>query len=344
VSSWIDFKELRASLDFGRVLTHYGVEIKAKGFQHLGYCPLPGHDGKRNSPSFSANLEKGIFHCFGCQAKGNVLDFAVLMEKKDPTHGRSVREVALALRQKLCPAVPVQGKSKKTKAEHAEPEVEELPLETEGSAIVNPLLDFELKGLDASHPYLAGRGFSKETIAHFGLGYCSRGYHAGRIAIPLHDAAGKLVGYAGRLVDDSKIDEENPRYLLPASREHDGAVHEFKKTLFLYNGFRLTSPVESLIVVEGFPSVWWLHQNEFTRVVGTMGAECSEEQAALIVSRVRPDGRVWFMPDGDKAGDKFAVSLYRQIAVHRFVRWAKLEKDMQPTDLSAEELSGILSV
>ena len=59
--NWIDFKALRARLDFAQVMEHYGVEIKRKGEQHMGFCPLPNHNGKRNSPSFSANLEKGIF-------------------------------------------------------------------------------------------------------------------------------------------------------------------------------------------------------------------------------------------------------------------------------------------
>lgn len=328
--SWIDFKELRSKLRFADVLAHYGVEIKAKGEQHMGFCPLPKHGGKRNSPSFSANLERGIFHCFGCQAKGNILDFAVLMEGKNPEVGRELKSVALLLREKFCSS----GATPTTPPPEAKPDDGQREL----ALVVNAPLDFELKGLDQSHPYLSGRGFVRETAAQFGLGFCARGYHAGRIAIPLHDDRGQLVGYAGRIVDDSKIDEENPRYLLPAPRERDGTRLEFKKTHFLYNGFRFKSPVESLIVVEGFPSVWWLAQNGFSRVVGTMGAECSEEQAALIVSHVREDGRVWFIPDGDKAGEKFGDSLLRQISPHRFVRWVKLEKDKQPTDISVEEL------
>ena len=338
--SWIDFKELRSKVSISDVLTHYGVEIKAKGKQHLGFCPLPKHGGNRRSPSFSVNLEENIFHCFGCQAKGNQLDLAVFMEGKSPENGRELREVALMLRAKFCPTngKPAGAKKVATKASAPNDQQRELPL------VVNAPLDFELQGLDAAHPYLSGRGFVKETVAHFGLGYCSRGYHAGRIAIPLHNAEGKLIGYAGRIVDDAKIDDENPRYLLPAPRERDGALLEFKKTLVLYNGFRFKSPVESMIIVEGFPSVWWLTQNGFSRVVGTMGAECSEEQAALIVSHVRPDGRVWFIPDGDKAGEKFADSLLRQISPHRFVRWVKLEKDKQPTDMSVEEVKSRLAI
>ena len=63
-TNWIDFKALRAKLDFEAVLKHYGVEVKRKGNQHQGFCPLPNHNGKKNSPSFSAQLEKGIFQCF----------------------------------------------------------------------------------------------------------------------------------------------------------------------------------------------------------------------------------------------------------------------------------------
>src|SRR5205814_99745 len=83
------------------------------------------------------------------------------------------------------------------------------------------------KSNEANHPYLIGRGFNAETIKYFGLGFCSRGMMKDRIAIPIHDPGGRLVGYAGRLVDNEMIDEEHPRYLFPGSRNRDGVVHEF---------------------------------------------------------------------------------------------------------------------
>ena len=332
-TNWIDFKELRAKLDFEQVLRHYGVEVKRKGNQHHGYCPLPNHNGKKNSPSFSAQLEKGIFQCFGCGAKGNILDFAAMMEKTDPKDGAALHKVAAELQKRFCPELTdaPQAKAAEKKQPEAKPK-DERPV------VVNAPLDFELKGLNYEHPYLLNRGFSKDTIEHFGLGFCSRGMLKDRIAIPLHDHEGKLVGYAGRVVDDNTISEDNPRYRLPGKREHNGKIFEFRKTLFLYNGFRFKAPVDDLIVVEGFTSVWWLKQNGLPNVVSVMGADCGERQAELIVSLVKPAGRVWFVPDGNEAGERCAQSLLLKVSPYRFVRWVKLGEDKQPTDLSAEQL------
>jgi DNA primase len=333
--TWIDFRALRSKLDFEQVLRHYGVEVRRKGKQHLGYCPLPNHNGKKNSPSFSANLEKGIFQCFGCGAKGNLLEFAVLMEKADPKDGAALHEVAVELQKRFCPEIG-DATAKTEKAATKQPE--KIEPKRELPVVVNASLDFELKGLDAGHPYLLGRGFTPETIKHFGLGFCSRGYLKNRVVIPLHDASGTFVGYAGRVVDDSLITKDNPRYKFPGERERDGRLYQFRKTLFVYYGFWVRAPVDDLPVVEGFPSVWWLVQNGLPDVVSTMGSDCSERQAELIVSLVKPKGRVWIVPDGDKAGERYAQTLLSLISPHRFVRWVKMADGKQPTDLSAEQL------
>ena len=88
----------------------------------------------------------------------------------------------------------------------------------------------------------------------------------------------------GRVVDDATITEGNPRYRFPGTRERDGKPFEFRKTAFLYNGFRFKEPLEDLVVVESFTSVWWLWQNSLPNVVATMGADCSEKQVELIVA------------------------------------------------------------
>jgi DNA primase len=338
MSGWINFKELRSKLDFELVLRHYGVDVKRKGDQHHGFCPLPNHGGNKNSPSFSANLTRGIFQCFGCGAKGNVLEFAAYMEKVDLEDGSALRGVALKLQARFC--AELAKESERTEKRQASnpagaPKVEPTPTPT---VVINAPLDFELKGLDAAHPYLLGRGFTSETIKYFGAGFCSRGMLKDRVAIPLHDSEGRLVGYAGRLVDDKLVNNENPKYRFPGTRTRDGKRFEFRKSLFLYNGFRLQKHLDDVIVVEGFFSVWWLHQCGFRQVVATTGADCSKKQAELIVSFLRPGGRVWIIPDGDQAGERVAQSLFAQISPFHFVRWVKLAKDTQPTDLSAEQL------
>lgn len=334
MNAWINFKELRAKLDFEQVLRHYQVEIKRKGNQHHGFCPLPNHNGKRNSPSFSANLERGIFQCFGCGAKGNVIEFAAHMERVPLSDGTAFRALAVRLQERFCPEA---GATPETKGK---PEAKRVKKESQDdlAKVINAPLDFELKGLDAKHPYLLSRGFTQGTIDHFGLGFCSRGYLKDRIAIPLHDHAGKLVGYAGRVVDDSKIGEDNPRYRFPGDRERDGKVYEFRKTLLLYNGYRIKGPFDRLFVVESFTATWWLVQNDLPDVVGIMGADCSDEQAKLIVSLVKPDGQVWAMTDGDPAGERCAASILTRVAQHRLTRWVKLDEGKQPTDLSEQEL------
>jgi DNA primase len=69
-----------------------------------------------------------------------------------------------------------------------------------------------------------------------------------------------------------------------------------------------------------------------------MGADCSERQAELIVSLVKPAGRVWLVPDGDKAGEHYIQTLLLLVSPHRLVRWVKLDESKQPTDLLAAQL------
>ncbi len=344
MSTWIDFKELREQLDFAAVLRHYGAELKAKGDQQQGFCPLPDHNGQRNSPSFSANVKKGIFQCFGCGAKGNIIEFSALMEKLNPKDGRDLRKAALVLKKQFVPDAEVT-RTRNPKAgfqREAKAKLAELPIKEEKPVLINPTLDFELKDLDSEHPYLAQRGLNEETIRHFGLGFCSRGYLKNRMVVPLHSSDSRLIGYAGRIVNDEDISKDCPKYQFPGSRERAGRILEFRKSEFLYNGHRLKSQVSDLIVVEGLLSVHWLYQSKIPYAVGLMGWACSERQAELIVSHVKANGRVWILSDGDEAGERCAVNVFQMVAPYRALRWVKLGEKKQPTDYSGEELKGLL--
>jgi DNA primase len=264
------------------------------------------------------------------------LEFAALMEMADPADGDALRAVAVALQSRFFP----EGTSSRPKpavAEKPQPAARELPV------VVNAPMDFELKGLDHGHEYLRGRGFSAETMSYFGVGFCLRGMLKDRIAIPLHDGEGRLIGFAGRMADDSAICDGNPKYLFPSRRERNGTIYAFDKSLVVYNGHRQKAPCDDLIVVQGIPAVWWLCQHGFPRTVSLMGAECSDEQVDAITGLVKPGGCLWLMTDGTEAGDGLARIALGRFAQRRAVRWARLERDKQPTDLASAELERCLT-
>lgn len=355
-AEWIDFKALRQQLKLTDVLRHYRIDLRTKGHRAMGLCPLPTHpkrgDGKRTA-SFSASLDRGLWNCFGCKAGGNALDLAIRMEGKSPDDPDTVRAVALSLvrafnldaggEQPARASTRPPGRRRQKdpapdppQAETAQPRVPELPV------TVNAPLDFELKQLDPAHPYLSGRGFLPETVRRFGLGFCSRGLLKDRIAIPLHDPAGQLVGYAGRLVDDALVDDEHPRYLLPGPRERDGKRYELHKSELLYNAHRAARPADTLIVVEGFPSVWWLDQHGYPDIVALMGSSCSDAQASLIVELLSDEGTLVVLTDGDDPGRGCAGELFVKLGHRRTLRYAKLDGGEQPTDLRGDELAALL--
>jgi DNA primase len=339
MSAWIDFKALREQLDVLKVLRLYNIELKRKGTQAVGFCPLPTHQGKGKSPSFSISLERKIFQCFGCGAKGNILELVARLEKLDPANPHDLRRAAITLQEKMgtqsVAKMPVSAKP-------ASPASNSALAQGNVPVLINEPLDFELKNLDSKPPYLLNRGFTEAALSHFGLGYCTKGLFAGRVVIPLRDMQGRLIGYAGRIIFDEAIDDENPKYLFPSKRERNGNTYEFAKSLFVYNGHTIKAPVHDLIVVEGFPSVWWLWQHGFRDVVAVMGSSCSVDQANIIINLVSKSGRVWLLTDGDKAGEKCAADLFFDVGPHRFCKWVKL-REGQPTDCNLRQLNELLA-
>ncbi|MEM9754017.1 MAG: toprim domain-containing protein [Planctomycetota bacterium] len=351
---WIDFDQLKAQLTLEAVLTHHDIELRGSGDQRHGFCPLPTHTGSgraKRSPSFSANLGKNAWQCFGCGAKGNALELAVRLAGFDPDDKADFRRGCLAVRDAfgLAEAAaddenaptrrkpPATSKRRSTATSGAKERVEKEETESSVKTVANAPLDFTLQHLDPSHPYLRERGFTEVTIEHFGLGFCSRGLMKDRIAIPIHSGDGQLVAYAGRLVDDEAVDADTPKYRFPGPREKDGKRFVFHKSRLLYNQAGLAEDGD-LVIVEGFADCWWLHQQGHTRVIALMGSSISDEQAEIVLSGTKPTARIVFMPDGDDAGTRCATELFDKLGKHRWCRWLKLPDGTQPTDYTSEQL------
>jgi len=71
---WVNFKELSREAPLRRRTSNYKVEVQAKVSSIMARARFRGHTGSGTAPCFSANLRRGIFHCFGCGAKGNILN------------------------------------------------------------------------------------------------------------------------------------------------------------------------------------------------------------------------------------------------------------------------------
>jgi DNA primase len=333
-TSFIDFKAVKAAITMEQVLEHYGLleQFKRSGDSLSGPCPI--HKGT-NPTQFRVSISKNIWNCFSeCKCGGNVLDFIARMEN------RSVHTAALKaidwfhLDHKSVSADSEQkdkshsddrtGGSTSTRAASRKSAGEP----TDGG--LNKPLNFCLEKLDRSHPYLAERGLSLETIIDFGVGFCGKGVMAERIAIPIHNPNGEIVAYAGRWPGEPE--EDTPKYKLPQG---------FKKSMELFNIDRAIkeAPDKPLVIVEGFFDCMKLHQHGCRKVAALMGSTMSDAQEKLVRKVTDRHSRVILMLDEDEAGRTGRENIAGRLARFVFVKIHAFEKEgMQPDQLRAEEI------
>jgi DNA primase len=184
-ATWLDFAALRRRARFETVLDHYGLKLIRTGMHRFILCPFH----RETTPSCSINLPKRIFHCFGCDAKGTIIDFVAIMERINfQDAAMKLTAICEIAARRSCNEPPVQSDSSQCHS-------------LEGGNLNSPLT--RPLSLDPTHPFLAERGLTSEVVKQFGLGYCDRGPMRGRICIPIHDAEGNLVAYAGRWAIDT---------------------------------------------------------------------------------------------------------------------------------------------
>jgi len=307
-AGWVSYEQVKGAVSLRRVLEDYGVweQMRRSGKEHYrGACPI--HQGE-GQDAFHGDLGKNVFHCFSCGAGGNVLDLVACLEHC------SVREAALQLQQRYLMAGGAVPPRRKWLAE--------AQLVTKKRRR-NAVLSFCLSGLDDAHPYVSGRGLSRDTAVHFEIGYYSGpGIMSGRLAIPIHDEAGRLVAYVGRSVTGN-----DPRYRFPSG---------FCKSAVLFNYHRAAAFAdENVIVVEGFFDTMRVHQAGFPSVVALMGAALSQDQENLLIQRFR---RVKFMLDGDPAGQSASADAKQRLTGRCHIRKVMVGTGRQPDEMSDEEI------
>jgi DNA primase len=317
-SEWVDFRGVKASVSLAEVLRGYGVDwLRSRRPGQLeGRCPI--HRGTRVD-AFHVSLTKNTFQCFACQAHGNVLDFVAAMEPC------SIREAARWLVRRY----PVPGGGPGAILGAAEGfvgrEKSNWLGEKEGP---NKPLSFTLRGVDGSHPYLRARGILPETAARFGVGfYAGPGLMSGRLVIPIHDAGGRLVAYAGRSLDGTP-----PKYRLPAG---------FLKSRVLFNFHRAAALDQtSVVAVEGYYDCLKVHQAGFRLVVALMGTALFPVTKELLLERFR---HVILMLDGDDTGRQASDRIAAQLAGQCCVRRVTVPAGRQPDQLSSTDIAALLA-
>ncbi|WP_416189175.1 DNA primase [Neisseria sp. CCUG17229] len=311
-SDFID--ELLAKVDIVDIIDEQ-VPLKKGGVNYMACCPFH----KEKSPSFSVSPSKQFYHCFGCGAHGSAIGF--IMEYQ----GLSFTEAVQYLADRVGMTVPkVRGQNDNPEV-RAERKKKQQTLE-ETTASAASFYAQQLKFQKAAQDYLAGRGLSAEIIAHYGLGYAPDGWQPlaqvfqpypntalvdsgmvidnegkhydrfrHRIMFPIRDQRGQVIGFGGRVLDDSK-----PKYL----NSPDTPLFDKGRNLYgLYEGRAAIKEAGRILVVEGYMDVVALAQFGIGYGVASLGTSTTADHVKILM---RQADSIYFCFDGDAAGKKAA--------------------------------------
>ncbi|MFU8811640.1 MAG: DNA primase [Balneolaceae bacterium] len=307
-------EEIRDAADIVEVVGDY-VRLKRSGSGFTGLCPF--HDEK--TPSFHVNPSMGIYKCFGCGESGDVYSFVMAME------GVSFPEALRSLAERYGISLP----------EYDQPQDREEQHEREG--IMHALrfagLFFyrmlnELEEAEPARAYLEKRGYKRDTIRTYGLGYAPGSGSAllkaaqqegieeqyllqadlvkpstrgdgtydtfrERLMFPIFNPSGKVIAFAGRILDDSK---KTAKYVNSAQTSVYNKSEVVYGVNFAKNEIRKR---EEAILVEGYTDVITMHKHGIENVVASSGTSLTEAQIRLLM---RYGKRLVMIYDADDAG------------------------------------------
>jgi len=305
--SFID--ELVARNPIEDVVGQY-VSLKRSGSNLFGLCPFHGE----KTASFSVAPDKGIYYCFGCHKGGGAINF--MMEIEGLSYPDAVRK--LAARAGMEVPEDEQYKSRYQAQERL------WALMKEAGRFFNAQL-YEPIGAQCL-AYAQKRGLTKNILTRFGIGYApdswnmlvdamrKKGYtdqelknadlvgekngriydrFRNRLMFPIIDVRGNVIGFGGRVLDDSK-----PKYL----NSNETLIFNKRKNLFGLN-FAKKTKEPYIILVEGNIDVVTLHQFGFDNAVASLGTSLTEEQVTLLS---RYTEQVVLTYDSDEAGQRAA--------------------------------------
>ena len=232
-------------------------------------CCCPFHDDK--TESFSININNGLYQCFACSAKGNLVEFIKLSYNLDYEEAKAY----LLARSGLdISNINLEDIAFKREIFNL---TEDKTIEDE---LVNwPTISKEMKERmykrKDPYNYLLNRGFSEAAINYFECGYSDDYLGLGylknkRVTIPGHNEHSQLCGFIGR----TPINEQ-PKYIYTAN---------YPKSKTLFNLHRAKSHSDKgLILVEGALDAMRLHDLGYPNVCAILGSNLSPSQQKLLL-------------------------------------------------------------
>ncbi|WP_022836641.1 DNA primase [Salisaeta longa] len=308
--------EVRHAADIVEVVSDY-VRLKKSGSRYKGLCPF--HNEK--TPSFSVDPQNNLYYCFGCQRGGDVFRFVQEIE------GVGFMESVRLLADRF--GIPLPDDTRNPEAANRK-EACYRALRFAARHFYKQLTQTAVG--EPALAYLKDRGFTPKTIKRFGLGYApdrwdglleaaaeasiapdvledaglvlprKRGdghydRYRGRVIFPIFSHIGKVVGFAGRVLDR---DSDQPKYI--NSPETD-VYHKSKVLYGLRQAKRAIRDVGEVLVVEGYTDVIALHQAGVQHAVATCGTALMAQQISILDRFAQ---RVLLLYDADAAGARAA--------------------------------------
>jgi DNA primase len=299
------------------------VSLRKQGQDFVGICPF--HDDK--NPSMHVSPRLGIYKCFVCDAAGNPVKF--LMEHEKMSYPEAIEYLAKKY------GIPLEYERNESDEERQQRTLRESLLivnEFAQKYFVNQLRNTE-EGKLMGMTYLKERGFKDATIDKFGLGYCPDGWdnftkaaldkgykeeylielgltgksqsgklydiYRGRVIFPIHNDAGKVIGFGGRIL---KKDGKDPRKYVN-SREN--TIYHKSDTLYgIYFAKNAIHKQQNVYLVEGYTDVISMHESGVENVVASSGTSLTQGQIRMITKRTQ---NITVLYDGDMAGIKASM-------------------------------------
>jgi DNA primase len=310
----ISKKSIEEVLEIARVDEIIGetVDLKRRGSNLIGLCPFHGE----KTPSFIVSPAKNIYKCFGCGKGGRPLDF--LMEY----HQMSFVEAIQHLAQKYNVVLEETILTKEQKDWIDERESYYLINEFAAKYYFKQAQDTDF-GRSIALGYFKSRGISEEMVEKFQLGFApadgssfvnsailqgfdlaklkelglvnksNKDFFVNRIVFPIRNFSGKVVGFAGRILEKSTT---KPKYI----NSVESIIYNKREILYgAYDAKQSIRKQDQCILVEGYTDTIGLHQFGISHVVATSGTSLTEDHVKLIKRQTQ---NILFLFDGDKAG------------------------------------------